>query len=188
MDTITALVSLSSNNWWEPGNLFQLWDALLSCLHSSVSAIFWRKKTNYLGGIFLFIGIGLYVKSLNLFDKPFRYDNSCTIGQLCTVSIEIDEELSENVYFYYEIRNFYQNHRRYFKSKSSEQLRGNELDFSAIEDDCDPVTRNKHLWKPQSIGNQALDPEGVAFPCGMMARSLFNGKSISRPRNFNLRC
>ena len=74
---------------------------------------------------------------------------------------------------YYEVRNFYQNHRRYFKSKSSTQLKGNDQSSSDVSD-CDPVIENKDLWTKVSIGGGALDPEKVAFPCGMMARSIFN--------------
>lgn len=118
------------------------------------------------------------MQSLSLFDKSWRYDDKCELGVICNQSIDIEKDLTENVFFYYEIRNFYQNHRRYFKSKSNEQLRGNDLDLAKVNSDCDPVVKNKDLWRTISIGNNNLDPEGVAFPCGMMARSIFNGKSI----------
>ena len=89
------------------------------------------------------------------------------------LSIDIDKELSDNIFVYYEVRNFYQNHRRYFSSKSSSQLKGEDLGSDDVSA-CDPVVKNKDLWTKTSIGGTPLDPEKVAFPCGMMARSIFN--------------
>lgn len=45
---------------------------------------------------------------------------------------------------YYQLDNFYQNHRRYVKSRSNEQLMGNNLGVNDL-DDCDPIKTNKDL-------------------------------------------
>jgi len=74
-----------------------------------------------IGLIFLLIGLGLLYFSFSLYDKSWRYDEICKDQETCTLSIDIDKDLTDNIYIYYEIRNFYQNHRRYFKSKSSNQ-------------------------------------------------------------------
>lgn len=55
-------------------------------------------------------------------------------------------------------------------------MRGNELSKDQVSTNCDPVVLNKDLWTDKSIQGQTLDPNGVAFPCGMMAKSVFNGK------------
>ena len=38
--------------------------------------------------------------------------------------------------------NFYQNHRRYVKSKNDDQLKGKKVKKKTLEDDCDPVVTN----------------------------------------------
>lgn len=45
---------------------------------------------------------------------------------------------------YYQLDNFYQNHRRYVKSRSFNQLKGSYLTASQLTD-CDPITTNSNL-------------------------------------------
>ena len=71
------------------------------------------------------------------------------------------------VYVYYQLDNFYQNHRRYVKSRSDAQLRGETVVTSDLED-CAPLTDFVEIT-----------PEGVTkkktlSPCGLIANSLFN--------------
>lgn len=40
------------------------------------------------------------------------------------VKFTIDEDVDGPIYVYYELQNFYQNHRRYVKSRSAYQLEG----------------------------------------------------------------
>jgi len=68
------------------------------------------------------------------------------------------------VYFYYKLENFYQNHRRYVKSRSDTQLLGQIVTSSSSITDCDPYT---------SV-NGSSDPQYFYLPCGLIARSLFN--------------
>lgn len=42
----------------------------------------------------------------------------------CNVDITISEDFTGDVYFYYGLSNFYQNHRRYMKSRNDKQLLG----------------------------------------------------------------
>ena len=78
------------------------------------------------------------------------------------------------VFVYYEIRNFYQNHRLYANSLSSDQLKGGSPSDSTLKTDCDPIVYNKDLYTEYSITNKKLDPDAAANPCGMIAYSLFN--------------
>lgn len=57
---------------------------------------------------------------------------------------------------YYGLTNFYQNHRRYVKSRDDNQLLG---EFGSVSSDCAPFDRN---------GEQLI------VPCGAIANSLFN--------------
>ena len=51
-----------------------------------------------------------------------RYDDKCTPDTVCTINVPIEKDMDGPVYFYYKLSNFYQNHRRYVKSRSDEQL------------------------------------------------------------------
>lgn len=82
-------------------------------------------------------------------------------GFNCTISIHVKETMSPPVYVYYELDNFYQNHRRYVKSRSDAQLKGGNNFPNAATTDCDPLKKaanGKLLW-----------------PCGLIANSMFNG-------------
>ena len=78
---------------------------------------------------------------------------------------------------YYQLDGFYQNHRRYVKSKSDSQLNGNFISKEQMKDsqDCDPVITNSQMNKNKSyFTNKTLDPDEVAVPCGLIAKSYFN--------------
>lgn len=64
------------------------------------------------------------------------------------------------VYVYYELQNFYQNHRRYVKSRNDKQLAGTMYTDPAQLSDCDPL---------RTVNGKVLDP------CGLIANSYFNG-------------
>lgn len=63
------------------------------------------------------------------------------------------------MFMYYGLTNFYQNHRRYVKSRDDYQLLGN-LDPNPSSD-CAPFDFN--------------DDEKPVAPCGAIANSLFSG-------------
>lgn len=73
-------------------------------------------------------------------------------------------------------QNFYQNHRRYMKSVSSSQLKGNILEEEDAKSSCAPVVYNKDItFAKTGVGSLTpLDPDAVAHPCGIAARSFFN--------------
>lgn len=77
----------------------------------------------------------------------------------CNITITAPEDMTQPIYVYYELENFYQNHRRYVKSVSAGQLDGG---FTAATTDCDPLY---------------TAPNGKKlFPCGLIANSMFNGE------------
>lgn len=72
---------------------------------------------------------------------------------------------------YYSLTNFYQNHRRYVKSRDDNQLLGTSLSFSALSPDCEPY---------RGVANGSFPGGGTSFaPCGAIANSLFNGRVCS---------
>jgi len=73
-------------------------------------------------------------------------------------------DMTPPIFIYYQLENFYQNHRRYVKSRSDDQLRGIVVsDYTAIRD-CEPYA---------SLDGSP-DPSQFFLPCGLIARSQFN--------------
>ena len=91
-------------------------------------------------------------------EDSWNPNNTCK----CSVEIEIgDTNWDGPVYMYYGLTNFYQNHRRYVKSRDDKQLYG-QLDTPPSKD-CDPFLKNN-------------DTGNFYAPCGAIANSLFNDK------------
>merc|ERR1719400_1667033 len=81
----------------------------------------------------------------------------------CIVEIEIEADMEKPVYMYYGLTNFYQNHRRYVKSRSEAQLLG-KIETKTAKGDCEPFAMGVNV-------NGAAKP---IVPCGAIANSLFN--------------
>jgi len=136
--------------------------------------------------IFLVFGIVLVVFSAKVKDHLVRYDTKCTAPNLpvagapfftpskCYVALNIPEDMEGPVFVYYELDNFYQNHRRYVKSKNVNQLQGDSVSSSDISD-CSPIKYNSDLRKYRVISTSLPDGD-LANPCGLIAASFFNGK------------
>jgi len=118
-----------------------------------------------IGIIFLPVGIGILYTSYQVVEQTVRYDNvvveNCTISVPSTcqhvVNITIDSHMAAPVFVYYKLTNFFQNHRRYVKSRSDPQLHGDGYGSSLSS--CDPL---------ETINKQTL------YPCGLIANSFFN--------------
>lgn len=67
---------------------------------------------------------------------------------------------------YYGLSNYYQNHRRYVRSRDDNQIHGDTVSASTLNSDCEPY-RTKYI--------SSSDSRPIA-PCGAIANSLFNGK------------
>jgi len=79
------------------------------------------------------------------------------------------------VFVYYQLDNFYQNHRRYVKSKDYKQLMGETVALDNLGL-CDPIKTNADLANvgiKNNINGTALDPKAAAIPCGLIAKSIF---------------
>lgn len=82
-------------------------------------------------------------------------------GTTCKLTITVPETMKAPVYVYYELDNFYQNHRRYVKSRSDDQLAGNEV----VDDNCSPQLDRAGV---NETASQRINP------CGLVAWSFFN--------------
>lgn len=51
---------------------------------------------------------------------------------------------------------------------------GNEITEQVANTACDPVVTNEQMGKNMSVNFTPLDPKAIAYPCGLIAKSLFN--------------
>jgi hypothetical protein len=85
-------------------------------------------------------------------EDPANLNKECE----CSIHFELKNDFKGKVYLYYGLTNFYQNHRRYVKSRDDNQLLG---EFESTTTDCAPFNENN--------GKKII-------PCGAIANSLFN--------------
>ena len=123
------------------------------------------------GVVFIIMGALIVVASNSVIEHKIRYDdvNGCHPQGICSVVLDVKDHMDSDVFFYYEIDGMYQNHRDYTKSFSSKQLSGSDLSHGDISTYCDPITRNSDL----DIIPEDLPADGVANPCGLIAKSFF---------------
>ena len=77
------------------------------------------------------------------------------------------------VLFYYELDNFYQNHRRYVASFFDKQLKGEAVNAGQVNSSgCAPLAWDGEVKKP-------------IYPCGLIANSMFND-TFTNPVMLNL--
>jgi len=133
------------------------------------------------GLVFLPVGIVLTSQSNAVTELIYQYDGDgadtttdCKIeasntGKDCTITYTLTEDMKAPVYVYYELENFYQNHRKYVKSLSSVQLRGEDVATSDLDGYCAPLT-TVTTGTEEGGDEKKLDLN----PCGLVANSLFN--------------
>ncbi|KAJ6484686.1 cell cycle control protein [Mycena sanguinolenta] len=78
----------------------------------------------------------------------------------CIIQFDVVSDMDPNVFLYYKLTNFYQNHRGYVKSLDSDQLQGKFVSAGDL---------NKGSCKPLAT----IDGKPI-YPCGLIANSQFN--------------
>ncbi|XP_015788260.1 cell cycle control protein 50A [Tetranychus urticae] len=126
-----------------------------------------------IGITFVPIGIGLLLSSNEVQETVLDYThckndkgetcaskpyNETTLDKPCECNIKfrLPKSYNRDVFIYYGLTNYYQNHRRYVKSRDDRQLLGIK---DALSSDCEPF--KEYGGKPIA-------------PCGAIANSLFN--------------
>lgn len=127
--------------------------------------------------VFIPIGVAMLVAARSVTEVSARYDDVCfdtdTQGPWyqymeerdwecqkdCSVTLQIEKEMKAPVHVYYQLENFYQNHRRYVRSRSDSQLQGL---VTGPQGECDPI---------EYVGGNRSLP---ITPCGLTAWSNFN--------------
>jgi len=119
-----------------------------------------------IGFIFLPLGIAFTVSSNRVVEiVSGDYAQNHATGVSLQVNFT-DVDMSPPIFLYYQMTNFYQNHRRYLKSRCDQQLRGTIVDSSTACPDCEPYLKSK------SKSNETSS--SYYYPCGLIARSVFN--------------
>jgi len=135
-----------------------------------------------IGILFIPVGIGLWFFSDNVQEAIIPYTDCKSTnhnGETCIDVLKKDPtenctcnerftlytNFPNRVYMYYALTNFYQNHRRYVKSRDDSQLWG-YLNKEAVlaSSDCSPF----NVVDKPGIGKKAI------YPCGAIANSMFN--------------
>lgn len=162
-----------------------------------VTSIF--KTTICLGivGILSFVyGIIVLSLSLNTYEIIIRYDNkddcnksftglskpssnlnfieSDLESNQCEIQLTVYKLMKGPIYVYYQLTNFYQNHRIFIKSFSNNQLNGEVINTTDLIDDCSPVVTMSDLGLTTSYGGQLLPKDAPANPCGLYPKYFFN--------------
>ncbi|CAG7835311.1 unnamed protein product [Allacma fusca] len=127
------------------------------------------------GVLFIPIGIGILFFSDNVTEHTIDYTNCYGQGgQTCAdvlkatpgkftscecepITFDLKKPMHGQVYIYYALTNFYQNHRRYVKSRDDVQLSGKWN--TEPRKDCEPFHKDKGKF---------------IYPCGAIANSFFS--------------
>ncbi|XP_069143751.1 putative ALA-interacting subunit 2 isoform X6 [Solanum lycopersicum] len=126
-----------------------------------------------IGVIFIPIGLLCLYASESVIEIVDRYDIDCvpdnlksqkvayikdnSVSKNCTRYLKVPQNMKAPIYIYYQLDNYYQNHRRYVKSRSDKQLL-HGLQYNDTSS-CNPEGENNGL---------------PIVPCGLIAWSLFN--------------
>lgn len=94
-----------------------------------------------MSAIFLGIGIPMLILSNNIVEVTVGYDSACSENAInCTLTFTIPQTMNSPVSVFYELNNYYQNHRLYASSISYKQLKGDTLSLSEVNY---PLPRHK---------------------------------------------
>ncbi|KAL4567110.1 hypothetical protein LXL04_022684 [Taraxacum kok-saghyz] len=127
-----------------------------------------------IGALFIPAGLLALAASDSVVEIVDRYDEGCIPDaysqkaesyiqnpnekKTCVRTLRVPKKMVAPIFVYYQLENFYQNHRRFVKSKSDKQLR----DANAQDD--------THSCFPE---DHTADNKPIV-PCGLIAWSLFN--------------
>lgn len=143
----------------------------------------------FVGVVFIVIGLGCIAASNRVVEVVYEYETSCiprhmlgnkvayiqnpSIDKTCTWILKVPRDMKHPIYVYYQLDKFYQNHRRYVKSRSDKQLR-DPKEANSTQQYCKPEATTEH--------------GSAVVPCGLVAWSLFNDTySFARGNNRALR-
>eukprot|EP00494_Astrolonche_serrata_P030656 UN30924 len=120
---------------------------------------------------FVIIGSILLVTSSGITEQTIRYDNlsDCAVTydmdeselpKICKFDVTVDEDMELPIYVYYELTEFYQNHRYFLSSYSWDQLA--EGKTTSTNSDTTPGCDTLETYNSKTL-----------YPCGLVANAFF---------------
>lgn len=108
--------------------------------------------------------------------KTSTNSNSTFAASTCLTNFTITGNMDPPIYFYYELNNYFQNHRVYLESRDDEQLQGKYKSTDQL-DSCSPIITNNDIYPGLMNFNKTAELNGTdpATPCGLIAQTFFNG-------------
>jgi len=122
------------------------------------------------------LGIPHIIYSKNHLEYKLNYTNcNSNNNNICNITFNIDKKLNSEVLIYYQLNNFYLNHRKIVKSKNWAQLRGEDIKGKGCEDlnTMEEMFGNNSIYYTNEW-NHTFKKKDLANPCGLFARSFFN--------------
>jgi hypothetical protein len=112
--------------------------------------------------------------------KPSVHKNNTNY---CSYTVSIDEDIITPALIYYQLDNFFLNHRYLVKSKIWAQLRGEVHVDSSNNNRCTGAIYMNEMFdndtsKYFSYTGKPIAGNAFANPCGLIAKSFFRGKQI----------
>lgn len=152
--------------------------------------------------LFIAIGAAVLASSSAVVEVSVRYDDVCkanltawdqAVDKPCVVDFELGDNAKweeQAVTAYYQLDNFYQNHRRYVASRAAHQLVGTQMaldkaDVLAKDPGSKGVQDCKYQMSykdPMGTTDVADDVELYQYPCGLIAWSMFNDTLLIREK------
>ena len=107
-----------------------------------------------------------------------KYPPTCVCTHEWKIEADIKWNIQSNVFLYYKLENFYQNHRRMIKSRDDVQLLAKTKETiekpgrSLVHETL--TQTNKLFSDKECYINKPKEDITHVFPCGAMANSMFN--------------
>ena len=138
------------------------------------------------GILFIILGIVLLVYSNKVKSAKIDYTD-CGSNDPCNKQLTLEDDIDAPVFVYYQLDGFFQNSRRYLKSKETDQLTGDDI---KAHDNCEPAETNKEMGFSSTQkaldDNTVLNPNDIAVPCGLVAKTFFNDRFTFKIGSENL--
>ncbi|KAI6229926.1 Protein of unknown function DUF284,transmembrane eukaryotic family-containing protein [Aphelenchoides fujianensis] len=138
----------------------------------------------FIGVLFIPLGFVMLFAADSIKEWSREYTNCGPVGSVCRVEVHLEQDFLGDVYFYYELRNFHQNARRYARNWNPKQLTGDLGCTTSCSDPYKNVRLNvsqaecRSRQRPSDKCRDTFWEDGACrraiAPCGAIANSMFN--------------